>query len=720
MDHGGAIVLPVVRWLTLRTWFLSVWPWLVRRRLSGSVSLARCYVVDRSRVALAVAHVTGRLVGVAVEPLRFRMMDIRDAQGLLIQWRIADLDLPQVQTAIMAEPVFREALRAGADASRLTMYLAKTLIPMSVTDRDALSRILLVIQVCAWQAAHGAPSGTVPVLFLERRPWFAVLARYASQYGVTLMATPPRFNVRARVRQSLGPAFRMWLRRVRDQWGLREWRWTRGASPASPARRNALPEHVRIAVDYYGQFNLTEPACYSDLFFWQQSSIPGRHLVLCFAQPHYPLDEDKRRQLTACGIEPVVLHGRATTLPESSGVCYGPRRLWRERIPRLRLQHPRTPEAVWLKEQHVTYYMVRRFWETFFSAARVKVYVTWFKYDGTHCAVADALEEIGGVLAVYQRAYESHASIRTAVDTDLMFGFSKPREAERTSGSRIRYRITTGYLGDHRFPLLREHAVRVREGLARHGATRVLGFADEHTMADARWFQGHEFTQQNYAFLLEKVLEERWLGLVIKPKVPSTLRQRLGPVADLLQRAEATGRCFVYETGHLRSAYPPAAAALAADVMVHGNLHAATAGVESALAGVPTLLVDREGWAVSPLCQLGVGRVVFTDWEHLWQACVDHWRYPGGVPGIGDWSSMLEELDPFRDGRAAQRMGTYLHWLLEGFAAGLRRETVMADAAQRYAARWGTDKIAQIGTDRQGPPAAQDTCEDVAQVPAGV
>ena len=70
------------------------------------------------------------------------------------------------------------------------------------------------------------------------------------------------------------------------------------------------------------------------------------------------------------------------------------------------------------------------------------------------------------------------------------------------------------------------------------------------------------------------------------------------------------------------------------------------------------------------------------------------------MPGFGDWSPMLEELDPFRDGRAAERMGTYLHWLIEGYKAGLERETVLADAAERYCARWGEDKITAVNSSR--------------------
>src|SRR6185503_2015501 len=98
---------------------------------------------------------------------------------------------------------------------------------------------------------------------------------------------------------------------------------------------------------------------------------------------------------------------------------------------------------------------------------------------------------------------------------------------------------------------------------------------------------------------------DKRFGLVLKPKVPKTLRARLGPVNHLLSRAIETGRCFVFEGGPIHSKFPPAVAALAADVAVNGHLCAPTAAFESALAGVPTLLMDREGWHVSPLYDLG-------------------------------------------------------------------------------------------------------------------
>ena len=135
---------------------------------------------------------------------------------------------------------------------------------------------------------------------------------------------------------------------------------------------------------------------------------------------------------------------------------------------------------------------------------------------------------------------------------------------------------------------------------------------------------------------------------------------------------------------------------------VHGHLHAATAALDAAFSGTPTVMLDRDGWHVSSLHQLGAGRVVFADRESMWQACTEHWSCHGGVPGFGDWSNVLGELDPFRDGPAAERIGTYMERLVQGFKQGKRREADMANAAERYCRLWGEDKDRQVGRVKGG------------------
>lgn len=355
-------------------------------------------------------------------------------------------------------------------------------------------------------------------------------------------------------------------------------------------------------------------------------------------------------------------------------------------------------EEAWLEEQLFSYHVTRDYWTDFFSAENIRVYVSWYKHDAMHCAIADALRSLGGLAVIYQRSCELIPSVGLAADTDIMFGFSSAAaDIERRSGSNIRYHVVTGYLGDHRFGDLRKRGADLRQRLRARGARHIVALFDENSMDDSRWYYGHDLQRENYAFLLEKLLANSWLGLVLKPKTPRSLRQRLGSIGGLLDRAVATGRCYLYEAGAVQGSHTPAEAALAADIAVHGHLLAGTAGVEAALAGVPTLLLDREGWHVSPLYRLGVGRVVFRDWRELWDRLVEHWRRPGGIPGLGDWSPMLDELDPFRDGRAAERMGAYIKSLIEGFKAGIDREAVMANAAERYCKKWGWDKVTEVG-----------------------
>jgi hypothetical protein len=72
---------------------------------------------------------------------------------------------------------------------------------------------------------------------------------------------------------------------------------------------------------------------------------------------------------------------------------------------------------------------------------------------------------------------------------------------------------------------------------------------------------------------------------------------------------------------------------------------------------------------------------------------MEHLQTPNGIPGFGDWTPIIEDLDPFRDGKAAQRMGNYLNWLIQGFEQGMDKDVVMANATEKYRKQWGNDKV---------------------------
>jgi hypothetical protein len=60
---------------------------------------------------------------------------------------------------------------------------------------------------------------------------------------------------------------------------------------------------------------------------------------------------------------------------------------------------------------------------------------------------------------------------------------------------------------------------------------------------------------------------------------------------------------------------------------------------------------------------------------------------------LGEWAEHIDELDPYRDGRGGERIGTYMRWLLESFDKGKTREGAIGNANKLFAESWGADKI---------------------------
>lgn len=679
--------LSFVENLTVRRWFDQILPVLIQRR-AGTAS-QKCFAIDGSRFALAVANASSFLAQASVEKLSFRLIDVRDESGLLSRLVIANRDLAEVQSYVEDEVRLEDLVRDETEG-RLVAFLRKAVVTVSLSEQATLWRALLLVHVADWQRRKLGSAGSEALLFLERRAWGASVKRFSSGRNISVVELPAALTF-SELRRRFGTprpvAFLRWLRN--GVYKLRH----RAVQPVAKT-----PLAGKLGVEYAGQLNLKYPERHSDFFFWQRSEFPARNILVMNALPQDPFDEAKAASLAEYEIASVALHPGATRCDSVPFFIHRPHLPNYARHETRSLRSPGRIEARWVRNQVNRYFIERDYWADLFRSYNVKIFLTWYRFDNRHYAIADALESLGGVTAIYQRACQPDPTAEICVNAEVMFGYSpKDADVERRAGSIIQYHVAVGYFGDHRFALLREPALRMREELQRNGATRILAFFDENSGPDERWHTGARFQAENYEFLLEKVLAEPWLGLVIKPKVPNTLRARLGPaVAGLLDRAIATGRCHLYQEGTLHGSHPPALAALSADIALHGHLCGATAGLEAALAGVPTLMLDREGWHVSPFYQLGVGRVVFHDWPSLWSRLTEHWTTAQGVPGFGDWSSMLETLDPFRDGRAAERMGTYLKWLIEGLNSGQDRQLVMANAAERYGSIWGFDKITEL------------------------
>ncbi len=701
-----------IEYVDLRAWFKYILPVIIR---SAAPKRAKkvCYLYDCNFFTLAVIFFTGLFFGIKVKVLVFSISDIRDENGVSVRLNTLYDGLAIAADGMEESPAFQKLFHSDSGCPRLRNFLAKSLvIPYHFSGGRKYTQVYHALIITRISAATrhsestfvslSAGSGRrISTVFLNERPFKDVLSRYAEKYGLSLYFCPlykSKFDFAGFINKAKTIKSGSYFPILRNKVNLKLGRLN---APEIKNNGSVQAESAKMAAAYYGHFNFDKPECFSDLFFLHNNRRLAEKTVLTFSLPQDPLDEAKLKSLREHGISPLVFSDYAAT------VDYSQTRVSRyirgkPRLARMPYSLPEIsglePEKLFFKKQIADYAATKNYWADVCAKNGIKLYLGWYNCDLGHIAQADALSSIGGAAAIYQRSYEQLPCAETRVAVDILFGFSsRGAEIEKASKSEIPYFVVTGYLGDFRFPLLKDKAAQVRAELKKNGAEKIIAFLDENTFSDSRWFTGDEFTRANYQFLFEKLLENPWLGLVCKPKTPQTLRRRLGPVARLMAKALATKRCFIFADGVIQGAYPPAAAALASDLAVHEVLSAGTAGIESALAGVRTLLMDKEGWAKSPLYKLGKGKVVFDDWDTMWKACQEHFQSRGGIPGFGDWNEMIEEFDPFRDGRATERMGTYLRFLLDRFDAKVAPEVALADAAQEYTHVWGKEKVIKVG-----------------------
>ncbi len=690
--------------LTGYIWLRYILPYFLKKASAKNPSKDLLYYGDCSDFGLRLAHFTLWSIKAELKRFDFNLFDIRDQNGDLLWWKIEFEESIAIQEFIRDHPEFQKILKGYETNNKISLFLLRSIMSFDLRGKDPflLSKILFLSKVISLRHYRQGKSINM-FLVSSQRPWLAELGKWVGRGNFTIIPVSEldfnakQFILRSERIKHLLKQLKYLKMRIRHKWQT-------GKSPAVTSDKNIKHSSApKIAVEYYGHLNLESPALFSDLFFCQQSNIPREDILVYFKHPTLPATDKAWQEIKRYGMSAIAVNSNATVTPHIPVFHY--------RSPKVKMEFPQNGTLnrndflirKSLHRQIADYNKQYDFWINFITRSNIKIHASWYKHGASYFALADALQATGGVAIIYQRSFESAPNPWTITATDVVFGFSKlGAHLGKDLNSIIPYYVVTGYLGDYRFPFAKKQAGDIRDRLHKHGARKILAYFDENSVDDSRWNIGHDITQGNYSYLLNKVLETPWLGLVLKPKVPATLRRKLGPaVSRLLDRAVQTNRCFICEEGNIFGSHPPSMVAQAADVAIHGHLFAATAGVESALTGTVTLMLDREGYSTSPLYNLGVGQVIFKNWGDLWHACQDHWNSPKGIPNFGGWSLMIDDIDPFRDGKAAERMGTYLHWLLEGFKAGLSRETVLADAAQRYTKIWGKDKILSVNCNQE-------------------
>lgn len=606
------------------------------------------------------------MMGMNVKKLPFEMKDIKDENDELLRIRVHRKDLFDIQKKMVVSKAFLNLSDQSWEQGAILDYISKGLVDGYIMDSTSPGRILYLIGVIKWHME--SDEGSTPSLFVSNsRPWFDLYYEIAMKSQINLLAASNIEFKKATIHQFIRR--HAWLYGLVKNFKYKNSNKTLG---------NADLSINRLYLEGRGDVSFAKNGDHSD-FFWQiNSDFPTNNILYKHA------DYEEQKYLTDHGV-----------LSIGDGVVTDSKH--QRNYTKPKINHPERfrQESKVIKSILDSYDLDRFYWSRFFKQYKVKLFLSWNKYSKDHMALSDAIDDVGGISILWQMAFDGFAFSECQSNVDIAFNYSAfSNSLETLQSSHIKHRVIVGYPKDYVPALLVDRAREVREQLQANGAEKIVFVIDENSIDDARWHTGHTLQQDNYRYILEKVLETPWLGAIFKPKASKTLRKRLGAVNKLLSEAEATGRCYIYESsGRHTTSAPPVLAGLSADICVHGHLSAGTAALECALEGLPTLLVDREGTPASKLYELPEGKVVFKDWPSAIDATMEYFNTPEKIPGFGDWSSIIDDLDPFRDGLAAKRIGDYLHWLIQGYDQGLDKELIMENAAEKYRKQWGDDKV---------------------------
>jgi len=645
--------------------FLSI---LLKNNLLKNLSTKESrtiYFIDVSFFAEKFLLPLLRFLGLTVERLQFTMLEIIDSKGELVRIRIPREDLFNFQEKIINSEGFKTLYHQSWDHDNIIDYINKGLIDADASDVNSVSRVLFIINVVFW---HMQKLDYMQAVFvINKRAWTCLYREYAQSYKIELLSIKSilfKFSDLRKIIRNVP-----WLYKI-----LKNLKY---GNISQKSDFQNLSEN-KLYVDGRGDVNLANNGYHTD-FFWQLNSDFQLKKIIC---KHYS-DEEKD----------FFLKNNIHSINE--GVYSNDNDLRIHNQPLLNYSREFKYEYRVIKSILSSYVLDRFNYASLFKRYGVKIFLSWDKYSNNHIVWSDAIKENGGISVNWQMAYDGYKNADSLINSDIVFSYSKfSTEIDKSIKSKIKYNVIIGYPKDYAPALLIKTANKVRSKLEANGAKKIVFVIDENSTDDSRWHTGHELQRENYSFILEKVLETPWLGVLFKPKRAIDLRQRLGHVEKLLDKAIATGRCHIFEeSGRHTTTAPPILAGLASDVCIHGHLCAGTAAIECALEGLPTLLINRERVIDSKLYDLPKGKVIFQDWPSALDALMDYFNTPNGIDGFGDWSSIIDELDPFRDGLAAYRMGTYLKWLIDGFDEGLDREVIMLNAASKYKELWGEDKV---------------------------
>ncbi|MFQ5685284.1 MAG: hypothetical protein ACE5GV_01355 [Candidatus Scalindua sp.] len=219
--------------------------------------------------------------------------------------------------------------------------------------------------------------------------------------------------------------------------------------------------------------------------------------------------------------------------------------------------------------------------------------------------------------------------------------------------------VNIGYTFDTSFRSVSERASAHRSQLIDSGVEFIICYFDENHSNNKYHLINEQGHCSELLALLRFVLDDKSLGLVVKTQFQRNSPQNLEAIADVYSATKATGRYLELDYGCHRNIVFPAEASLVADITI-GHAVGATASLEAALTGVRSIILNPYGIKGENDALYDQTDIVYPSMATALKAIRSFRSNPSDHTGLGDWSKIIDQFDPFRDGNAGHRMRSFL------------------------------------------------------------
>ncbi|UCH92867.1 MAG: hypothetical protein JSV88_21580 [Candidatus Aminicenantes bacterium] len=443
---------------------------------------------------------------------------------------------------------------------------------------------------------------------------------------------------------------------------------------------------VKLMVNY--RMGLLEDERNDIAFFHSSTISPEQLLIFCKSQNYLPSPEEVA-WLKSNGIECFTGPGIKNTNDNNGIRKWHPSSGLNDALKEFYQIYIKTAAEIkmigkekdqhWLLEELWTLGVQTAFWKDFFLANNVRILINAIPSD-TNFIPNIAIAKTGGIAAELERSIRFDYCTYIHNSPNHIYFATGPYSLTQTPEPFFsEYVVQTGGINISRPHVPIEGMERMKE---KSGI--VIAVFDE---LSNDWFFGDSIAQL-YQAMIDLLKMDQRFSLLIKTKKPKVLEKIEGEGINRdIEQLVKTDR-FVFASWKIT----PAAAAFCADFVV---CIPSTAAFESVMTGTPTVVYNpmRVGSSIF-YRNNGLNQRIFEDSETMIAAIR---KYADGIDdSIGDCSDILPFIDPFNDGKGAERMGQFVQWCLEGFAAGMKREPVIQKANEWYTEKWGKDKVTSI------------------------